>query len=419
MLSVADMMALQISGTDGADTLIGGDAGEVILGGAGGDRIKGQQGGDRLYGETGNDTIQGGVGDDRIFGGAGDDKLFGGTGDDTLAGGAGYDTIQGGDGTDQLQLAGQTGDYFLSERAGGGYLLSGPASDGQDVVFDVETFHFADGTEMTLDELLVQSAQMQAAATPITVATAGDLVTPIVPTEMQIDAGGSTGGVRIEGIGASSDLGQQLGLTTSHSTAYTVTEQPAGGAALAGLSKSGSSLSVVQQSGSIMVNAQGIVATAGDDHFIGRGLNDVVSGAGGHDTLKGHAGDDLLHGNGGADVLAGGVGNDLLSGDRGNDTLRGGAGDDRLIGGAGADQLTGGAGSDTFVLRSGFGHDQITDFGAEDVLNLRGLHLAPGQDIAALASTDATGNLEISYGDTSVTLEGLHESDLAWMAILT
>lgn len=56
-----------------------------------------------------------------------------------------------------------------------------------------------------------------------------------------------------------------------------------------------------------------------------------------------------------ADSLAGTAGGDVIEGGRGNDMLDGGAGNDTLVGGAGAD---------TFVLRSGGGHDVVTDFDA-------------------------------------------------------
>jgi Ca2+-binding RTX toxin-like protein len=54
-----------------------------------------------------------------------------------------------------------------------------------------------------------------------------------------------------------------------------------------------------------------------------------------------------------ADSFAGTVGNDSVDGGRGNDFLDGGAGNDTLTGGDGADK---------FVLRSGGGHDVVTDF---------------------------------------------------------
>lgn len=53
---------------------------------------------------------------------------------------------------------------------------------------------------------------------------------------------------------------------------------------------------------------------------------------------------------------------DLLQGSVSGDTIDGGRGSDWLDGGAGNDTYTGGLGADKFVLRSGGGHDVVTDF---------------------------------------------------------
>ena len=53
---------------------------------------------------------------------------------------------------------------------------------------------------------------------------------------------------------------------------------------------------------------------------------------------------------------------DTFAGTLGSDTVDGGRGNDFLDGGAGNDTLTGGDGADKFVLRSGGGHDVVTDF---------------------------------------------------------
>src|SRR5262249_23959399 len=74
------------------------------------------------------------------------------------------------------------------------------------------------------------------------------------------------------------------------------------------------------------------------------------------------AGGRTLNGNDLNNALTGGVGNDTLNGGAGNDIIAGSAGVDVLDGGAGTDQLTGGTENDTFVFRSGYGHDTVTDF---------------------------------------------------------
>ena len=60
-----------------------------------------------------------------------------------------------------------------------------------------------------------------------------------------------------------------------------------------------------------------------------------------------------LKGTNKADVLRGSAFSDLVEGGRGNDFLDGSGGNDTY---------TGGDGADTFVLRSGGGHDVVTDF---------------------------------------------------------
>lgn len=59
-----------------------------------------------------------------------------------------------------------------------------------------------------------------------------------------------------------------------------------------------------------------------------------------------------LKGTNKADVLRGSAFSDLVEGGRGNDFLDGSGGNDTY---------TGGDGADTFVLRSGGGHDVVTD----------------------------------------------------------
>jgi Ca2+-binding RTX toxin-like protein len=155
----------------------------------------------------------------------------------------------------------------------------------------------------------------------------------------------------------------------------------------------------------------------------GNALNNTVSGNAGNNALSGGAGNDKLNGGAGIDTMNGGDGNDTYYADRstdkatettadkavggtdtvhfsgksgtftlganiesltldgskaisghgnslanslvgnsGSNVLKGMAGNDLLSGGKGADILTGGAGSDTFVFKSGYGKDIVTDF---------------------------------------------------------
>jgi Ca2+-binding RTX toxin-like protein len=166
-----------------------------------------------------------------------------------------------------------------------------------------------------------------------------------------------------------------------------------------------------------------ITGNAGNNTLNGKDGVDVLTGAAGNDKLNGGAGVDTMNGGTGIDTMKGGDGNDTyyadrstdkaiesnadkavggtdrvnfsgasgtfklganienltldgskaiggtgnslansLAGNSGNNTLKGMAGNDMLSGGKGADVLTGGTGSDTFIFKSGFGKDVVTDF---------------------------------------------------------
>ncbi len=99
------------------------------------------------------------------------------------------------------------------------------------------------------------------------------------------------------------------------------------------------------------------------------GFANALFGEFGDDNVLGFALDDVLHGGAGADFVFGGDGNDTLVGDgasaaleySGNDLLAGGSGDDILQGDKGDDSLDGGSGTDTYVFNAGDGIDTISD----------------------------------------------------------
>ncbi|KMK67516.1 calcium-binding protein [Puniceibacterium sp. IMCC21224] len=128
-----------IEGNGGLDTLVGGDGddtitagdGDAILAGEGGnDSIVGGGGNDRLSGSDGNDTVEGFGGNDNIGGGPGDDVLTGNSGNDTLGGGLGDDSVHGGYGNDVM--AGGPGDDLMSGEKGDDTM---GASFGDDTVY--------------------------------------------------------------------------------------------------------------------------------------------------------------------------------------------------------------------------------------------------------------------------------------------
>ncbi|MFC5521441.1 NlpC/P60 family protein [Polaromonas jejuensis] len=87
------IQSTSLTGTNGADLLIGGRNDDSMFG---------RNDRDVLYGGSGHDQLFGENGDDILFGGGGSDKLYGGSGDDELHGEAGNDLLDGGNGKDLL-----------------------------------------------------------------------------------------------------------------------------------------------------------------------------------------------------------------------------------------------------------------------------------------------------------------------------
>ena len=92
-----------LHGEDGNDTLIGSNGHDTLYGGDGADVLRGGRANDQLYGGNGNDDLDGGLNQDVLYGEAGNDTLVGGNGHDTLYGGANDDLLKGGRGTDVLE----------------------------------------------------------------------------------------------------------------------------------------------------------------------------------------------------------------------------------------------------------------------------------------------------------------------------
>lgn len=118
-------------------------------------------------------------------------------------------------------------------------------------------------------------------------------------------------------------------------------------------------------------------------------------------------------GGGSADMLVGNEQANVLRGLAGNDTLLGAGGTDRLEGGAGNDVLIGGSGADTFVFSSGGGQDEVRDFAAEDVIDLRGLAgFSNFDDLVANHMQDVGNDVRITSGGDVLLIKGLHIADL-------
>lgn len=395
--------------------------------------ITGTDGADQLLGGLGADTIKGGAGNDYIAGGIGADILTGGTGSDrfayqdlTDAGDVIVDFTAGPEG-DLIDLAalsrrlGWRGDpvadgYVRFSQAGGNTLVQVDADGGGNSWITLATLRGVNVGDLTANNLSTRL-----------VVTGGDVATGVATDKEAVVATPIIGKpealpVSRPPVVAVPEAGQGLDAIISVPTAL----QETGGSAFAGLT--GLAKVFGSTVADTLVGGTGndlLVGGAGDDRLTGAGGDDVLAGGSGADVLIGGAGSDtasyadakaavianlfdaslntgdargdrysqienltgsaygdMLTGNDGMNVLLGGGGNDRLFGMNGvdrleggsgndwldgglkNDTLDGGSGNDRLIGGDGYDRLTGGTGADIFVLEPRFssGFDTITDF---------------------------------------------------------
>ncbi len=186
-----------------------------------------------------------------------------------------------------------------------------------------------------------------------------------------------------------------------------------------------------------------VIGTESNEAFDGTVKNDTIIGGDGRDIINGFEGDDFIYGgNGdtftntgilesnGNDTIDGGEGNDQLVAEQGDDIVIGGGGNDLISGSEGNDHITGGTGNDIFIsllyidngqwlsnsLTSGI--DVITDFvPGEDSLiffdrNNGFAQATRDQFDAAFGQPNGftvdidSGNLILSWGDDSITLEG-------------
>ena len=179
------------------DTLTGGIGTDLLVGGLGDDQLFGEEDADELSGNEGNDTLDGGDGNDTLWGGGNNDSLIGSSGDDTLFGGSGDDILQGGTGDDILNGQGGSDTYLFNLGDGNDYIEDasfgnfvntvqfGPNIAAEDLLFTtdarqdliirfvdnpndsltinnqalndtsikINTFEFADGTVLTIDQV--------------------------------------------------------------------------------------------------------------------------------------------------------------------------------------------------------------------------------------------------------------------------
>lgn len=323
---------------------------ENAIGSAYADYIAGDNGDNTLTGLAGNDTLTGNSGNDTLYGGGGLDKLIGGYGNDLLDGGADDDLLYGLDGDDTLE-GGDGSDKLYGDVAEGSESFTGNdilrGGAGQDFLYGHGGNDILDGGA---DSDTIYGGDGNDIASG---GTGDDFI--YADTGDDILSGGA-GSDLLNGGGGTDLLTYETALGAVNANLQTgfATDGEGGTDTLYGIENiRGSSFNDTLTGDNLANRIEGLNG------------NDVINALGGDDTVYGGDGLDTIYGGDGLDTLYGDAGNDLLYGMNGNDVVRGGVGDDKIYG----DLLTGTelyTGND--VLYGEDGNDIIYGHGGNDIL---------------------------------------------------
>jgi Ca2+-binding RTX toxin-like protein len=341
--------AINGTGNDLANVLMGNVAANVLDGGAGDDQLFGGLGNDTLMGGKGNDQVSGSDGNDSLIGGLGQDNIIGGLGDDqitTLVTAGHVDTIDAGEGNDTLVLSGAVG--------GNGVVI-------------VDLFSLTDqvvsigGVPDALTQINFEHLDASGLGSSVTV-TGSDGDNNIIGSNGDDTIDGGAGSDRLfGGMGVDDQqggTGDDLCLINSP-LELAAGEVVDGGGGTDTLRYTGSVAATLTLTANVTNIEQVEIANAAGSNAGTAAINVNVaavanaltlSGNNGANVLTGTSQADAINGNGGSDTLIGGAGDDTLIGGAGNDMLIGSGGNDNLDGGAGTDTMTGGAGDDTYMI---------------------------------------------------------------------
>ncbi len=367
-----------VTGTAGADMLVGGSLVDTLLGNGGNDT---------LVGGTGNDVLQGGAGDDlyRFDAGFGSDTLTDSTGTTTVEFGAG---ILSGD----IEFEEVSGDLVVT--------TSGIPAGGTATVADTLTVE--NWNALTTNFFMVDGEPVSVALSDLGTAS-GETLTGTAGMDRLVGLdgadtliGGDSTDILVGGAGDDTLIGGSDTVTSGSGVdiyQYEIGDGfddifDAGGAGRVvfgdGIAQddlafereavdSGGTLNITEH---LIVEVKGVQALRINNWFASVRENRVSfrlsdgapvhmtilhQGSANGETIIGDSFTDHIIGGAGDDTLLAGAGDDTIDGGDGEDVIEGTGRSDTLIGGAGADYLNGGRGNDLYLYESGDGADTVYD----------------------------------------------------------
>ena len=461
-LTLTGTAAVNGTGNELNNALVGNAAANVLTGGAGNDALNGGAGADTMIGGLGDDsyvvdnigdvvtelanegtdtlttpytttldatlenlTLSGalainGTGNDAnnsLIGNAAANVLTGGVGNDALNGAAGNDTLIGGLGNDS----------YVVDAVGD--VITEAANEGTDLVTAVLTWTLGVNLEnLTLSGSAPINATGNALDNSVTGNAAANVLIGLAGNDVLNGLAGADS--MIGGLGNDTYFVDNLGDITTE-------------ALNEGVDAVASSISWTLGANveTLILSGTAVISGTGNE------LNNVLTGNNAANALSGGAGNDTLNGGLGADTLSGGLGDDSYAVDNvgdlvmenmgeGNDSVTssiswtlsanlenlsligaaaingmgnaevnvvtGNAAANRLDGAAGADTLIGGAGADTYVFAVGYGVDTIQENDAtlaiKDIVQLSG---ATAITQASVQFKRVVDNLEVLLNGTT------------------
>jgi Ca2+-binding RTX toxin-like protein len=417
-LSLTQLIQQADASGDTVPTTVAGTSGNLIFDTSEGDSVSAGSGSDTISAWGNNDTLSAGSGGTLIDAYGDDNLVYGGIGNDTLdALGAGT-TLYGGTANELFEVNNST-DAVVGSGIGVDTILSS-------VTYTLPTL--VDTLTLTGTANLTATGNSDA-ANRITGNSGNDrLVAGSGKDTLVSGAGvdtlvGGTGGDTYV-INNSADV-IEVAANRSDAVQSSVSYTLQASAASLTLTGTGN-LTATDGSGHAV-----ITGNAGNDTLIGGSGEDTLIAGSGVDTLVAGTGANTLVLNNAADVIQGvssrdtieasfndtmGAGVDHLvvtgsanliatgNGDASN-SITANAGIDTLIAGTGSDTLNGNAG-DTYVLNSGFGHDQIQQDTGTGILQFGAGISAASLDLSLTQGSDGNPALLIADGASTVTIDG-------------